>query len=70
MAALARERFVAAERKFEPGDRRALRPALVMMHLYRRTLDRLLARGWRHLEAPVRLARPERLWLALRYGLL
>jgi phytoene synthase len=70
MAALARERFVAAERRFEPRHRRALRPALVMMHLYRRTLDRLLARGWRHLEAPVRLAKPERLWLALRYGLL
>ena len=70
MAALARERFVAAERRFEPRDRRALRPALVMMHLYRRTLDRLLARGWAHLEAPVHLAKPERLWLALRYGLL
>jgi len=70
LAALARERFVAAERRFEPRHRRALRPALVMMHLYRRTLDRLLARGWRHLEDPVRLAKPERLWLALRYGLL
>ena len=52
------------------GDRRALRPALVMMHVYRRTLDRLIGRGWRQLEHPVRLPRPERLWLALRYGLL
>jgi presqualene diphosphate synthase len=62
--------FADAERHFGRGDRRALRPALVMMHVYRRTLDRLSARGWRQLEDPVRLARPERLWLALRYGLL
>ena len=41
-----------------------------MMHVYRRTLDRLIERGWRQLEHPVRLPRPERLWLALRYGLL
>jgi phytoene synthase len=70
LAARASTRFADAERYFGRGDRRALRPALVMMHVYRRTLDRLSARGWRQLEEPVRLARPERLWLALRYGLL
>jgi presqualene diphosphate synthase len=70
LAARAMTCFADAERHFGRGDRRALRPALVMMHVYRRTLDRLSARGWRQLEDPVRLARPERLWLALRYGLL
>jgi phytoene synthase len=70
VAARARTRFADAERHFGHGDRRALRPALVMMHIYRRTLDRLIGRGWRQLELPVRLPRPERLWLALRYGLL
>jgi presqualene diphosphate synthase len=70
LAARASTRFADAERYFGRGDRRALRPALVMMHVYRRTLDRLSARGWRQLEEPVHLARPERLWLALRYGLL
>jgi phytoene synthase len=70
LAARARTRFADAERHFRHGDRRALRPALVMMHVYRRTLDRLIGRGWRQLEQPVRLPRPERLWLALRYGLL
>ena len=70
LAARAGLRFADAERHFGRADRRALRPALVMMHVYRRTLDRLSARGWRQLEDPVRLARPERLWLALRYGLL
>ena len=70
VAARARTRFADAERHFGHGDRRALRPALVMMHVYRRTLDRLIERGWRRLEHSVRLPRPERLWLALRYGLL
>jgi phytoene synthase len=70
LAARAQACFADAERHFSHGDRRALRPAVVMMHVYRRTLDRLIARGWRRLEDPVRLAKPERLWLALRYGLL
>jgi hydroxysqualene synthase len=70
LALRAQARFADAERHFGRGDRRQLRPALIMMHVYRRTLDRLIARGWRQLDDPVRLARPERLWLALRYGLL
>ena len=69
LALRAQARFADAERRFERGDRRQLRPALIMMHVYRRTLDRLIARGWRQLEQPVRLATPERLWLALRYWL-
>ncbi|HEX6113052.1 MAG TPA: presqualene diphosphate synthase HpnD [Geminicoccaceae bacterium] len=70
LAQRAKACFADAERHFKRGDRRQLRPALIMMHVYRRTLDRLIARGWRQLDDPVRLARPERLWLALRYGLL
>jgi squalene synthase HpnD/squalene synthase HpnC len=70
LAARARARFADAERDFARGDRRTLRPALIMMQIYRRTLDRLIARGWDQLDEPVRLARPERLWLAVRYGLL
>jgi phytoene synthase len=70
LAARAKARFADAERHFGHGDRRALRPAMVMMHVYRRTLDRLVERGWRQLEEPVRLTKPERLWLGLRHGLL
>jgi presqualene diphosphate synthase len=70
VATRAKTRFADAERHFDHGDRHALRPALIMMHVYRRTLDRLIARGWHRLEAQVRLTKPERLWLALRYGLL
>ncbi len=70
LAERARQRFEEADRRFAGSDRRQLRPALVMMQVYRRTLERLVARGWQRLDLPVRLARPERLWLALRYGLL
>ncbi len=66
----ARRRFEEADRRFAGSDRRRMRPALVMMQVYRRTLERLVARGWQRLDQPVRLAKPERLWLALRYGLL
>jgi squalene synthase HpnD len=70
LAELAEERFGEAERCFAHGRRTRLRPALIMMGIYRRTLERLLARGWQRLDQPVRLAKPERLWLALRHGLL
>ena len=70
LAERARRRFEDADRLFARSDRRRLRPALVMMQVYRRTLERLVARGWQRLDQPVRLARPERLWLAVRYGLL
>ena len=70
LAARAQACFADAERHFSHGDRRALRPAMVMMHVYRRTLDRLIERGWHQLETPVRLAKPERIWVAMRYGLL
>jgi presqualene diphosphate synthase len=70
LAELAEQRFGEAERCFIHGHRSRLRPALIMMGIYRRILQRLLARGWQRLDQPVRLAKPERLWLALRHGLL
>jgi presqualene diphosphate synthase len=70
LAERARQRFEEADRRFADSARRQMRPALVMMQVYRRTLERLIARGWQRLDQPVRLAKPERLWLALRYGLL
>jgi len=70
LAERARQRFAEAERLLAQGERRQLRPALVMMQVYRRTLERLVDRGWQRLDQPVRVAPPERLWLALRHGLL
>jgi phytoene synthase len=69
VAERARERFAQAERWLKGAERRRLRPALIMMQIYRRLLERLMARGWQRLDQPVRVARAERLWLAVRYGL-
>jgi phytoene synthase len=70
LAAIARQRFAEAQTALADCDRRAMRPAVVMLHVYRRTLDLLMARGWRRLDQPVRVSKPIKLWYALRYGLL
>lgn len=70
IAARAALDFERAERWLARERRRHVRPALIMMHVYRRTLERLVARGWRDLDRPVRVGRAERLWLAIRHGLL
>jgi hypothetical protein len=40
------------------------------MVMYRKVLERLIQRGWRDLDTPVRVSSPEKLWVALRYGLM
>jgi squalene synthase HpnD len=70
LAARAAERFDAADRWLAQEDRREVRPALIMRGVYRRTLERLIVQDWQQLEPPVRLGRAERLWVAIRHGLL
>jgi phytoene synthase len=70
LAALARRRFAEAEAAIARGPRRALRPAIIMMHVYRRVLDRLEARGWTQLDQPVAVGKAAKLWIVLRHGLL
>ena len=70
LAGLAHRRFHEAEAAIGRGPRQAFRPAIIMMHVYRRILDRLEARGWTRLDQPVSLGKIEKLWIALRYGLL
>jgi presqualene diphosphate synthase len=48
----------------------ALRPAVVMMVHYRRILQRLRREGWADLDRRVGVTRAEKLWIALRYGVL
>lgn len=65
----AKQAFVGTESLLPRLDRRLMRPAILMMAVYRRTLTRLEARGWDRLAQPVRLSRIEKLWIALRYSL-
>ena len=69
VAAMARDYFDQVGTLLKRCRRRPLRPAIVMMMVYRRVLDRLLARGWAHLDQPVRIAKTEKVWLAVRHGI-
>ena len=70
IAAIAGLRFAEARSLLAQCDRRQMRPAIVMMAIYRRIYDKLLRRGWKRLAEPMKLSRAEKLWLALRHGLL
>jgi squalene synthase HpnD/squalene synthase HpnC len=70
LAERARERFAEARgllSRMERRDRAALRPAVIMMAVYDRLLDRLLGEGWRRLDPPVRLPKSEKVLIALRH---
>ena len=68
LARIAKERFAGARAALKECDRRALRPAVVMMMLYRRLLEALERRGWTSLDVPVRISKPEKILIAFRYG--
>jgi phytoene synthase len=69
LADLAGRRFVEAAAALARCDRAQMRPAVMMMEVYRRIFARLRVRGWRRLDEPVKLSKAEKLWVALRYGL-
>ncbi len=68
VAAMARHHFDQATSALATCPRRPLRPAIVMMTIYRRLLDRLLRRGWVRLDQPVSLGTAEKVWIAIRHG--
>ena len=41
-----------------------------MMEVYDRILQRLEARGWNKPEVPVKVSKLEKLWIAVRHGML
>lgn len=69
LAATASRRFATAYRLIQSNDRRTLRPALVILMLYRNLLDKLVARNFARPEERVSLSTLEKLWIALRYGI-
>lgn len=70
LAALAEDRFQGAERLIGRCDRRALRPAVIMLEAYHRLLAKLRREGWRDPRARLSISRLEKLWVAARYGFL
>jgi squalene synthase HpnD len=70
VARTALARYDEARRQLAACDRRALRPAVVMMEMYRRVLERMIAAGWRRIDAAPGLSKLEKIWITLRFGLL
>lgn len=68
LAQLAQHHFDEAATAMKDCDGDALRPARIMGAIYRGILARLIKRGWERLDEPVRVPKPEKLWIALRYG--
>ncbi len=68
LADSARGYYAEAERLLAEIQWRRLRPAVLMMALYRELLGRLERRGWTRLDEPVRILRARKAWIVLRYG--
>ena len=69
MAKETHHRFARSEQLIEACDRGAVRPAVVMMRVYRLVLERLERRGWAAPRRAVRVSRIEKTWIAVRHGL-
>jgi presqualene diphosphate synthase len=73
VGAMAEEAFAEAARALASCEHSKMRPAVVMMMVYRRHLDRLRGNGWRPLAPRTSFGRArakiEKLWIALHYGL-
>ena len=68
IAGIAQIRFDEATALLAKCDQRRMRPAIMMMEVYRRIFVGLSRRGWRDLDRPVSLSWAEKLWVLLRYG--
>lgn len=68
VSGIARERFGEARMALELLDWRVMRPALLMMGVYEKTLDRLDERGWDQISVPLKLSKWEKVVTALRWA--
>ncbi len=67
LAAMARAKFAAARIALTSLDWRMLRPALLMMGVYERYLNKMTARGWANGQPRVTLTKPEKALIAARW---
>ncbi|MEK9752772.1 MAG: presqualene diphosphate synthase HpnD [Rhodospirillaceae bacterium] len=70
LAGVAEHQFADALALAATCDPARVRPAMMMLQVYRRILERLQWRGWHDLGRPVSLSKLTKLWVAFRYGVL
>jgi phytoene synthase len=69
LAMRAERHYAAASEAIAACPRWPMRPAAVVLATYRAVLHELLARGWRHLDEPIRIPAWRKLALVTRHGL-
>jgi phytoene synthase len=69
LAMLAERHYAAATEAITACPRWTMRPAAVMLGIYRALLHELLVRGWRHIDEPLRIPAWHKLALVIRHGL-
>jgi len=69
LADMAEQSFTETILAMTDCSKKAMRPAIVMLHVYQTILDQLRARGWNRLNEPVRLSKMRKIWIVARYGL-
>lgn len=70
LAVLANHQYRSADSLMDQCDRKAMRPARLMLEAYRALLRRMERRGWDKFRQPVRVPAPLKVWIVLRHGLL
>ena len=68
LADFAQRHFSQADAAAAECNREQIRPAIMMMEIYRRIFTKLKQRGWQHLNQPVSLSNISKFWVVLRYG--
>ena len=69
LAEYASERYTQAEGLMEKLDKRKMKPAIIMLHVYKAILDKLVQCGWHDLTHRVSISKPRKLWIALKHSL-
>jgi phytoene synthase len=69
VAGITGKRYAEAAAALSACDRGTMRPAIMMMQVYRRIFEALCRRGWRRLDEPVELPAWQKLWVVVRYGM-
>ena len=70
LTAIAENHYNDAETAIAKCSKWHMRPAMLMLQVYRHLLKLLLKRGWEMVDLPVRVSKPTKIWILLRYGLL
>ena len=69
LSRIAQQHYADAEAAMEACSRKNIRPAVLMMQIYRRVLEGLIKREWTQLDTPVKVSKLTKIWILLRYGL-